>query len=702
LAPGITAAAGAIIGTASRARGRGPLVDAAWAVWAGVASGVAVHEVIDQQDLIGGSVGLLVAGLSGLLGSAAMMSLLRARERLRSREPHVEQSFSFERRWLRALIALLVLSAVSAWTPGFVPVLLLLVVATAALVAARDWPVAGTFFILIASLTAWQVLVADFVLSPLSMVGDRWPTTLATCLPLLPALIFAPDLPVWRRAARRATLVDAAAGGVAVVATWSWLAVFGSLSRSATTAQLSQLGEDNDVHQLMLLATRESGTALAGSQQSLDIWSYLAAYFPGPSLSQTSIGSLLADHDNGRVYIWSTALLLGVLAGVATSFASLSTRRPGALVAGISIVVGIIGVRIELAAFEFGFPGQLLAVIWLLAALLLILVARRDRWDRIVVWISLFVAAGAAWKTWSLAGPLFLLPLAAEVCYRVSTRLSGHRWIRRLVVAGVVLVVAGGLLVGRHGVVVRLDTLNLEGPILRAIPIWVSLVGVLILPLALRTARRELDWRSTALVLGTAAATLGLATWELGRVGMATYYSYKLEYFLLALCWGSIVLAAACMARDAELSMPRWLLRISPLGLVLLLPLLPAAHRSYEQAILARGAAGPYPARVCAAEEAAKAPKGAPAVAVGFGSPTEDYLTTKAIMISAGNDKSLPFQHSVIAAADPTAWPWRSGLTQLQLVVGGKATPALVSSIRAAGSAAGVEVLGGHRNCGVT
>jgi hypothetical protein len=441
----------------------------------------------------------------------------------------------------------------------------------------------------------------------------------------------------------------------------------------------------------MLQATQISHTALGASASSRAVTSLFSGYFPGASLWQSAVGALTPSMNATELYVVSTSVLLALLAGSITAFATLSGGRGSVFSAFAVVGVGTVGTRLILAQFQFGFPGHLLATIWLITALTVVLLEGNSQRSRFALTGMLFMTALAAWWTWSLAAPLYLIPaslIVAGAIIRIS-RIPARMHVLILIAAGGLGGI--GLLVFRGKVVQTLDTLNIDGPVLRAIPMWFAFLLIVVFPIAIKVSGRQQSLQATALALGAGGATMALVTWQVARLGHLTYYSYKLEYLVLAVGWASIAMLVAALISKRE----RHLSSVTMLvcGLLLLLvcvPLIATASRAYEKSLTVQGALGPNPGRTCAAAAAASAPVDSIAVAIGFGSPTANYLVTKSLMNSSASDASFDFWRPLLTAADPTTWPWSPDRPPVLLIRGpgadAKETAAIVRAAKTAGA----------------
>lgn len=716
-APGLCAILGGLVALFLTRQLR-PLTATAWTLWAALAGGLAVDEVMSLELLNKGAVGLIMVGVAGCLTGVATTAGLRAsqgrfspvaagsapddRRTVPVAAGAPDLGAELGRRALRAGTPLGVATAASlALVALDLPMLAaagLVVTGSVVLAARPGWTLSLGLVVSTSLIGAAEVVLGRVVLSPLGLVGHPLPTILVALLATSPLICLAGRRSIWSGAAARGGAMDAAALAVGIGASAAWLHLFRGMSDFQTMSQLSQLGEDNNAHLLMLQATQYADTALGASESSRAVTSNFSGYFPGPSLWQSALGAVLPDMSVVHLYVVSTAVLLGLLAGSVTAVASLAVPRAATFAAVAAVCVGAVGTRLLLAQYEFGFPGQLLTAIWLMTALAAALLEAERRAGRLLLVVTLTALALAAWWTWSLAAPLYLLPVASIVVATVLRRTRGRFR------ASLVVVAAGtgavGAIVLRHRVRSALDLLNIDGPVFRAVPMWFALILLVLLPIAVLAAGKTLTPAVTSLCLGTGVATVTLTAWQLGRLGHLTYYSYKLQYLLLAIGWAATVLLLASLVARRERTLPR-AVRIGG-GLLLALACVPvglSASRAYESWLAERGVLTANPALTCAAAAAAAAPTDSIALAVGFGSPTVDYLTTKSMINASVSDASIPFWNPMFNGAAPETWPWTAD--EPYVVVRG---PAAVSSqtdaVVRAGIAAGAEVVLGPL-CGV-
>jgi len=345
--------------------------------------------------------------------------------------------------------------------------------------------------------------------------------------------------------------------------------------------------------------------------------------------------------------------------------------------------------RLQRPRLELGFPGQLLAAVWVVVALLIVIRQVNGARQMLVVASVLVTLSLASWWTWSLAAPLFLFPVVVLMAGAMYERFHPSHRLAGIIAGSLVVLSLGGAFVVRDRIFSTLESLNLDGPVFRAVPIWFASLLVAAFPLAVLASRGRITWRATFFVLGAAVFTLGLATYQLARVGMVTYYSFKLEYLVLAMAWASAALLVPSIVARQE-GRRRWLRWVGPPVLVLTFPfMLLSVSKSYEGWLTERGALRPDPALACASARAASAQTGAPVIGVGFGSPTADYLASKSLIVSARNDESLSFWRPQLTQTDPGAWPWP--VNESVFIIEGPyaaegQTTAIVDAARAAGT----------------
>jgi hypothetical protein len=685
------------------------LASLAWVGWAGLATGLAAAEVLSQELLNVGLVGLIIAAMGGFLGSLTMFAGMESatahfptRRAGESAGGDTNPLSHSSLRLLRIQRPPLVIAAAAAGflllaaTMAAAGLQLLVGVGTVVLLTIiladiTSWPISFSLFAGVSVISALEVIVGRLIFSPLSIVGATVPAVLVLVLPMTALIIGRPRLPGFRSVLRRLCWIDLVAGIAALAAGGAWAHVFKGQDRFEVMAQLSQLGEDNNAHLLMLEATERSQTALGASPDSLSITSNFRGYFPGPSLWQSAFGAFLPKGPVPQLYVTSTAILLAVLAGLVTASAAFVSRRMGVLATLPVLGLAAIGTRLMLAQYEFGFPGQLLSAIWLVTAFVLVLVVDQSSTsDKVLTSCTLVALCLATWWTWSLAAPLLLLPVVIFCATPIAEKLPLRaRW----VLAATALAIGTlGALIARHRIRSVLDTLDIDGPVFRAVPMWFALLLIALVPLAIITARRRLSLSVSSLGLGTGLATLGLTAWQLFHLGHLTYYSYKLEYLALAIGWISTVLLVAAVATRAESKVPRiWSLAGIPVLLIIAIPVAMSASHSYEAWLAQRGALTPGVSLTCAERAAGRAPGGSVALAVGFGSPTADYLTTKALIDGSVSDASVPFFTPIFSGSTPETWPWTTG-TSYVLVPGPADASAQRQAILAAARDAGAHI----------
>jgi hypothetical protein len=674
---------------------RRDLLRAAWILWAGLVTGLGASELFSPELLNFGLIGRLISGAGAFAGALAMSIAWEASRGLHGSDrtsPHDPKSNSTRWRvWHRgaaaAAVSVLALLLAAAGLP-IVSALGLILLASVGAARRPCWSLSLSCLVVLAVLSAAVIIGSRLVLSPFGLVGDPLATVALLVLGAAPFVMFGTLPDDVRPVVARIGVMDAAAMTVAVVAGLAWSHVFHGLNRFQTMAQLSQLGEDNNAHLLMLQATQRTDSALGTTAESLAVTSNFSGYFPGPSLWQSAVGALLPATSTPHLYVLSTSILIAVLAGGTTAFATLGATRTAAGAALAVICVGMAGVRLTLAQYEFGFPGQLLTAIWLVAALALVVLGG-DRAGRLATAAGLGAFALAATWTWSLAAPLFLLPVVAWLFAAGWKRATSRQ---RVALAGLLVVALGAAAyVGRHKIVDTLNTLNIDGPVFRAVPIWLALALILTFPIAMLLHGR-MNWAVSSLALGTGLATLGLSGWQLARLGHATYYSYKLQYLTLALAWAALVIIVATTISRREIRLPT-IARVltAVLAVALCVPLLASPSQSYDHWLTERGVIQPSPTLACAERKAASAPDGTIALAVGYGSATADYLTTKALINGSVSDASVPFFTPLFTGTIASSWPWVPNQTYV-IVPGPGATTAQTRPIVTAGAAAGASV----------
>jgi hypothetical protein len=710
VALGLSAIGGALMGLVVRGHLR-PLVVTLWATWGGIAGGLAVSEILSGEGLNTGKTGLIAAGIAAFLSFLAVAESLKnlaAASRpqqviartLGQNQPEASGRDGYvnvsilrwgRRSWMSVTIFIAASLAFTRIGLVLVPTIVLILASAAVLVWCRGWPFAAALFACLSFVSVAEVILGKLVLSPLGWVGDAVPTLLIATFALTPLLHCAGHGIVWTGLVKRVGVMDLATVIIAIGAGLSWWHVFSGLGQNQMVAQVSQLGEDNDSQLLMLQATQISHSALGASAESRAVTSLFSSYFPGASLWQSAVGALTPSMSAIELYIISTAVLFSLLAGSAMALATLSARRSAVFSAFAVVAVGTVGIRLILAQYQFGFPGHLLVTFWLLTALTVVVLEATSSSSRFALSLVLIPTALAAWWTWSLAAPLLLLPPAFMVAkatlrvFRVSAR------VRVLALIAIAVLCVLGLAVLRSRAVQDLDTLNIDGPVSRGVPIWFALLLIVVFPFAAKLSGWKQSLEATTLVLGTAIATMGLALWQIARLGHLAYYTYKLEYLILAFSWASIAMLISSLISERE----RHLSSVAKFacGFVLLVacgPLVATASQTYEKSLTVAAALGPDPGRTCAAAAASSAPVDSIALAIGFGSPIANYLVTKSLMNSSESDASFDFWRPLLTAADPTTWPWSPEGPPILLIRGPaadvKETAAIVQAAKTAGA----------------
>lgn len=683
------------------ARRRVNFAEALWVLWAAIAGGQVALAALSAEFLSLGTGGVATAALGGMVAAALMAEMLRGRERHSSPGKGtvaLEDSSNTTSRLAKvgrvALLSLTIIGAAMAltWADAGALALAILMLMSGVGAGAYGLSFAAGVFVASALASAGLVVVSKLVLSPAGLVGHELPTIFVVSALLTPFAIQVLDRTALQMAARRAGVVDIAAFAVAGVAGSAWWRILRGLSDEQALSQLVRLGEDHLSHLLMFEATQASGTTLGRSAQSVDVTSLFAGYFPGSSIWQTSVGALLSDGSNIRQYLVTTFILIGLLALGASAAATTVARRAGLLAAVGVLTVGAIAVRASLAMYELGFPGQLLVASWLVCALVLVTTRSAPRW-LVIGGLALSVAA-AHW-TWSLVSPVLgltlLIVLGQAALSRWPLLASRRSWMLSGSVLALVIVIAGLLL--RNRVLATLDELTIEGGVFRGIPLWLSLILPLALPLAWRATGRPLPAAATTLVLSVGVGTIALMSWQIVRVGAITYYSYKLEYLLLALGWAIGTMSLAALTnRWEEHTPPMGRVAVGAAVLIAAAPLTTWPANNYRDWLSTRGVLGPSPTMSCAIHAAKQLPPGSLALGYGFGEPIVDYLTTRAMDVMTRNNFSAAFWQSLLYQPDPTAWPWSSTTRRLYLIEGPDATRIRTTSMVNAAQAAGARL----------
>ncbi len=723
--PGLAAVVGTLLVLAARARHQ-TLTSVAWVGWAGITGGTLANAALSAEWLGVGAGGYVTGLLGGMAGAALMTASLlatagpgiwrdtlhprwRANDEWRMPDPlggartvvrKAAEWISRRRVGAAAGVTAVVVAVILTVTgTGWLAILLLLGCAAVGM-APRGWSPVAAFFVLASVESAVVVVASQLVLTRFDLVGHATPVTVLVALTVLPLLTRAASRDAWRCAGRNLTAVDAAAVAVAATAGLTWWRFLHDLGPDAAVSQLMRLGEDNLSHLIMLGAAQESGNVLGSTADSLASAARFDGYFTGSSSWQASVGGLVGADSAPAAYLVSSAVLLTMLAGLAASAGTLvGRRRSGRLrpLAALGVLaVGVVGTRASLAMYELGFPGQLLVATFFLAALA-VLVRNRSPIGSSALLVLLCVAT---WWTWNLAALALAVPLGVLVLQQV--RQSGwipDRVLSALLATGAALFLVAAL-VKRTRIVAVLDELNLEGAIFRGIPSWVAFTVVLVFPLALLVRRRTVPLAASALVLATATATLALSSWQLARVGMMTYYGYKLEYFVLALGWaiGSLTVAAFVGRYEERLPLPVRALA-TLLAAALAVPLVSWTGDNYRGWLAARGALGADPTTVCALRTARGLPDGEVAVASGFGEPISNYLATRAMDIGTGTTTSSVLWGPILSVPDPATWPWAALQQAVVVVEGPTATPQQTSSILDAARTAGLAATVAAHSC---
>lgn len=676
-----------------------------WAATGGLAGGLLVSAGLLHEFLGAGIGGLAVAALAGAAAGRITVSAVlppmggaapaRPPETAAAAAPSSvrrddeREPASRLRPWALAVGAVVV-CVLLALLGSPLTAAVLLVLSAAVGLSAAGVPGAASLFLVLAAGSAGLVVVGEALLSPARLLGQPVATVSVLGLVLLPALLRATQRGAWRRAVASTGVVDLSAVVVAVVAGSAWATRFRALGEQGSVSQLTRLGEDNIVHLLLLRAVRETGAAI-GSTRTSSLTSDFAAYFPGPSAWQASVAGLVPAWDHATAYVATTALLLAALAGAATSTAALWARQDDLLGALGVLVVGLVGARLLLALFEFGFPGQLLVGLLLVAGLLVCLLSPTSH-PRLQVLVLLLLLV-ASWRSWSLGAPVLLLPvlLVAARSVRRWPRFP-HRWLA-VAAAGALLVAATAALLGGR-VIGILDTLTLDGGIFRAVPWWCAFGVALALPLAARAARRPLPAPASALLLSAVGLALLLYSWQVMRTGAPTYYGYKLQYFLLVLGWAALGLLVVARTRAAaeHLASAGTGLRLAGAGLAVAVatPLVAWPSDNHRAWLAARGVLGPDPGISCAL--AATDASGEVALALGYGSPLADYLATKSLIVVTGSDASRVLWRPVLDQTAPETWPWAELPGDLLVVPGPQEPGPQVREVVRAAERAGLEV----------
>lgn len=536
-------------------------------------------------------------------------------------------------------------------------------------------PMPGAALAIVAAIAAAAyVVLARLLLSPLSLIGNKWATW--GLLAVAAVAVGLRNRPMTgKEVLSRTTTLDVVAIAAGAATTGGWLLTFHGQGDLQDLATLTRLGEDNVSHILMLEAT-SSGSVLGGSAQSLEVSTHFAGYFPGAaSLGAGLRGMLPTGTTATSAYVALTAILLGLLVMSALSAARLVTRSGGAVAAVLLATLGAVAAWVTYGQYTRGFPGQLAVASWLVAAVLLLLRRERSRprpnsprgLPSLLTWLA--VLSLAAWWTWNLAVPLLLLAAAVLLWPTLSERVGGHR---AGVAAGIVAVLTalGAVSVGRGALVTVLDELSTPGGVDASIPFWLAfslaaLFGVVLAVSGLRTTPAV-----AVLVGGAVLLTAVLVAWQTARTGGPTYYSYKVEYLVLAMAWAGLAIGCVPVARGLAGSAP-----VPPRPLVVLVAtatagaLVTAPALTFANSMRSNGlvpASGPL---VCALDVASQHP-GAAMVAYGFGSPTEDYLATRAMTVATGNDRTAPLWTPVITGVSPAQLDWSAVVGPRALVVG--------------------------------
>jgi hypothetical protein len=677
-----------------------------WTVWAGVAGGALLSNAFSGELLNRGTGGLVIAAGGGATAGAAFLGAFerrRTESAALTQAPHevitlTRRALGLKSRIVRrtAVVAgiaalALVLTAVQL---GVLGLLLLSVAATVPLVRSGR-PLAISFVIVASSVTVAEVLLGRLLLAPVGLLGEPLAVVAVAAVALAPLLALAGRADDWRVALGRVTLIDAASAAVGIATALSWTSVFRGLDDVERLTQVVQLGEDNVAHLLLLDATRSTGHAV-GSEQSQEIAATFAGYFSGPSAVQAGLAGLLRPGaDLTEAYVLTTAVLLGLVAAGATGLAGHAARAGRPLAAAGALLAGLVGARVALPMFEFGFPGQLLTVLWLVAALSIgIEHGRRGtttRW-----WLLLLLASfvPAAVMTWSLAAPVLVMPVIAVGLSALRRHLNPSR--RIVIAVGIASsVLALVLMIAlRQRIFSGFVTLEFDGPVFRALPLWLSFALILLAPLALLIRDGLVPLPVSALLLGSAFATLILTAAHVARLGQVNYYGYKMQYLLFGLGW-----AAACLWSASNLGRLRLDFPGSTAVSCVALLVLAAAFgswpaTSYREWLQERGVLGPNDSLSCALEAASSA-QGGLAVARGFETPVADYLTAKAASVGTRNDRSFPLWGRLLDGSPPATWTWPESDGPVLIISGPGAVEAdlqqIVQAARASGQEAAID-----------
>jgi hypothetical protein len=723
--PVLAALMGATLVIATRLRQQ-TLTSASWILWSGVAGGTVATAGLSAEWLNVGTGGTALAAVGGVVASALMSTALvalggprmwhqpgrprgwRLQQRWRRPDPFAAARGAVttlisrvRRRRLAVVVGLMVaLGGVGLATLdlAWLGVLLLLGIAAVGLTS-RGWSPVTAFFLLASVVSAVVVVTGQLVLTRFHVVGHAVPVTSVVAITLLPLLCRAVTRGAWRAATARLGLIDCASVLVAATAGLTWWNLLHPLGQDATVSQLMRLGEDNLSHLLMLRATQDTGDILGSTPESLASAERFVGYFTGSSTWQASVGGLVGSANAPDAYVVSTAVLLAMIAGLGSAAATLARPACGrvrlAPLAAIGVLaVGVVATRATLAMYELGFPGQLLVATFFLSALM-VLVRNRSAANSAAILLLLTIAT---WWTWSLAALVLLVPVGILAVQHVR----GHRWVPDRVLTALIIcagvVGLAGMAVKRARIVAILDELNLEGAIFRGIPTWVAFSLVLALPLALQLCRRQVPPAATGLVLAAVTATLLLSLWQVVRVGMMTYYGYKLEYFVLALGWatGSMAIAALLGTYEVRLEMP-WRAAAAAMAILAAVPLVTWTTNNYRGWLTARGALGVDQATVCAIRTARGLSPGSVAVATGFGEPISNYLATRAMDVGTGTTASSLLWGPILSVPNPTDWPWSAVQRPVVVVQGPAADPETTRAVVSAARTAGVAVTVGER-----
>jgi hypothetical protein len=667
----------------------------AWGVAAGVAGGTLVTHGLAAELVTVGAGGHALGGLAAALTAAGLTALLK---QTHPGEEPVEKSAAsvrtgrtiIGRRSLGLLGAAAALSLLlAALGAGLAAVVLLIAVAAVPLGAA-GLGFAGGFVVAAAAVSAGEVVLGRLVLAPLGVAARPVPVVLVTLAVLLPLLAAATDPAPWRRAARGLGVVDVAVLALAVIAVRGWLSLFAGFDDAERLSQLLVLGEDNVVHALLLQIVDTSGATPAdpGSRAAAGRF---AEYFTGPSLWQGALGSLLSGGPaDVSTYVATTAALLGLLVAAVVAAATGVAGRASLLTAVGVLTVGAITIRLVLAFFEYGFPGQLLVAFLLVAAFVLLRARPVSLLVRAWSGVALAVSTLAVAWSWSLAAPVLAVALAIWVATELVR--SGHVSATLLtglgLAAGVLACLMAVML--RARVLAALDTLTLEGAVYRAVPFWLAYLLVLALPVAGIVRRRQVPPAASALVLATMAASGFLVAWQVARTGGPTYYGFKLQNLL-------VLLGLACTAMLVAAVVARWErelggTQVVVVGVALAMvtaPLWLWPVDSYRSWLTQRAVLGSDPTLVCALEQADTLPPDVVVLAAGYGDALTDTLITKAISVPLGAATSGPFWNAILNQPDPALWPWPGPGTDVAVVPGpkpGDRVPRVVAAAQATGA----------------